>query len=136
MASIFRFLTIKSAKEIYVHAVAVEYGYEHERSIDWNTGEVLVEEEVPVKSGICIVAAAIVQNGKVWSVPAPGRHCDVIQHMNNCGVELTADLEAQGFLTSNGVFLTRTEAKQTAIESGQLKTNNPILKELFSEDLW
>ena len=48
-----------------------------------------------------IVAAAIQHEGKVYSVPRPGRHHDVIREMARNGLGPTT-MRDQGFLTSSG----------------------------------
>jgi len=42
----------------------------------------------------------------------------------------------QGFLTSEGRFVTREEATQIAISSGQIKEKKYNKSRLFSEELW
>lgn len=81
-----------------------------------------------------IVAAAIKQGGIVYSVPRPGRHHHVIKHMVDCGIEPPIFGE-QGFLTEDGTFVDREEARRIAIEAGQV-VNPDHPRELFSEDLW
>lgn len=86
-----------------------------------------------------VVAAAIIgSDGKVYQVPAPGRHHDVIRHMIHekghkkpvCGI--------QGFVLSNGEFIEREAAKIIANMAGQVIPNQPHgnQKSLYSEDLW
>jgi len=94
-------------------------------------------------SGLCVVASAVKQDGIIWSVPAPGRHHHVLEHMRNCGVELNIGTQIldQGFLLSDGTFATRITAKRIAVIAGQYHPATdhfsfPKLKELYSEDLW
>jgi len=83
-----------------------------------------------------IVAAAIQLGGVTFSLPRPARHHTV---MHSLGLYLsTQDLAAatQGFITSEGRFVNRCQARQIAHLSGQEpKTTGPA-HELYSEDLW
>lgn len=83
-----------------------------------------------------IERAAILFEGKVWSVPKPGRHHDVLMQIFKTGVQFVRG-ETQGFVTSTGRFVRREPAMRIAKKAGQ------ILKEptfqphaLFSEDVW
>lgn len=85
-----------------------------------------------------IVAAAVHAKGITFSVPAPGRHGDVLRIMH---AELGLDAirlgvpDNQGFLTSAGRFVGRREAAGIAVEAGQI--NEPKWgSDLYSEDLW
>lgn len=82
-----------------------------------------------------IVAAAIKEGNMVCSVPKPGRHHDVIRAMATSGIPIPI-VGQQGFLTSEGHFVNRYEARDIARMAGQIlaKTGNP--DELFSEDIW
>jgi len=98
--------------------------------------EPLKEQRHDTKN-LCVVAAAILQDDVIWSVPAPGRHHHVIRYMHDCGVVLTAPMTDQGFLLSNGRFCMRPGAKRVAIAAGQYKpATDPRLEGLYSEDLW
>lgn len=91
-----------------------------------------------------IVAAAIKQNGMVCSVPRPGRHHDVIRAMAAAGIPIPIVGE-QGFVTSDGDFVGRREARQIAERAAQIiagridadgvpyTADHPLL---FSEDVW
>lgn len=81
-----------------------------------------------------IVAAAIRQHGKVYSVPAPGRHHNVIYRIARIEGKYQPDAE-QGFLTEEGIFVDRIEAARIAMESKQIEQLN-WPPNLFSEDLW
>jgi hypothetical protein len=83
-----------------------------------------------------VVAAAIRDiDGEVFSVPAPGRHCDVIRLMAEKGRKCPP-LDCQGFLLSDGRFCRRKPAKFIAERAGQLLERASKLAELFSEDVW
>jgi hypothetical protein len=74
------------------------------------------------------------RDGKVWSVPPPGRHHDVIRLMadNGCPTPISG---VQGFLDIYGEFVGRRRAARMALNSGQVnKLRWP--PNLYSEDLW
>jgi hypothetical protein len=97
------------------------------------------------------------KNGKVWSLPKPNRHHNVIPVIfaEPGGKELLSE-HVQGFIDDTGVFLTRVDAWFEAKRCNQiLPPYNPINpseragkvedvpgyddpkgRELFSEDLW
>lgn len=80
-----------------------------------------------------IIAAAIKLDGKIFSVPKPGRHHDIIHKMVQDGVKPHAGI--QGFVTQSGKFVDRQTGAKIAISNGQVsKLLSP--PELFSEDLW
>lgn len=90
------------------------------------------------KEEIFIVASAIRDiDGKVWSVPSPGRHHDVIALMRNEGYNGPVNqIDQQGFLLSNGMFCRRKAAMRVAEKANQIKNGKPISSVLTSEDLW
>jgi hypothetical protein len=83
-----------------------------------------------------IVAAAI-YHGSTISLPPPARHHTILQAMDlTMGIDATAVPPAnQGFLTSDGRFVGRTEGFHIAWKAGQgkLDAETPVL---YSEDLW
>jgi len=83
-----------------------------------------------------IIGVAIVYAGKLYTLPKPNRHHDVIRAMSG-GVK---GPDKQGFIDQNGRFLNRKEAMIHAEETGQLKRKpgKEFYKgeELYSEDLW
>lgn len=95
-----------------------------------------IREILPVKrttTGVVIVAAAIRVDGKfVLSVPAPGRHHDII----NAELVRGSYAFTEGFLTSAGTFVDRENALELAIKAGQYNAPAEGKRELFSEDLW
>jgi len=86
---------------------------------------------------ITIDRAAIVLNGHVYSLPRPARHPAVgIYMVEQCGCPKPYPSgEAQGFLTSDGRFVSREEAARIAIAAGQVDADE-IGTRLFTEDLW
>ncbi len=84
-----------------------------------------------------IVAAAIQIENITISLPQPARH----GHVLACAVDYLSvepGVGVQGFLTSEGRFVNRIQARQIAHIAGQNPTysGNPQSPELFSEDLW
>lgn len=85
---------------------------------------------------VYIIEAAIKDHdGTIYTVPRPGRHHHVIGIMVEAGRPTPISGE-QGFLTNEGNFVDRIEAKKIAREAGQLLPTDRNLKILFSEDLW
>lgn len=89
-----------------------------------------VREVLPRRT---IVAAAIKQGKLVYSVPRPGRHHNVMREMAAAGIPIPI-IGEQGFLTSDGLFVGRFEAKDIAVAAGQVGKTG--MAELFSEDVW
>lgn len=85
-----------------------------------------------------IVSAAIRSREIILSIPAPGRHSDIIFSASRTIVDAELiHIGEQGFLTSTGRFVNRVEAKHLAIAAGQLRDTSTYGKaELFSEDVW
>lgn len=87
-----------------------------------------------------ITHVAIKYDGKVWSLPAPNRHHNVIRLIaktNGVGIK---GPDVQGFLDDSGTFLNRREGMALAEANGQLKRDNDPKHyqgpDLYSEDLW
>ena len=85
-----------------------------------------------------VVCAAILRTGQPVpdTVPAPGRHHNIIHMLASQGVgagEMTPD--TQGFVTSTGRFVDRVEACQIARSANQL-IREPTGDFLTSEDVW
>lgn len=83
---------------------------------------------------------AIRFQGKIWSLPAPNRHHNVIRMIvRETGVQ-TVDVDLrddQGFLDENGTYYGRAPALVHALACGQLKDRpEPMAQYLYSEDLW
>jgi hypothetical protein len=81
-------------------------------------------------------AALRTQDGKVYSLPKPARHHNVIHHMHELGISMEEIARAdQGFVTECGVWCRRAPAKRIAQKAGQLiRETHPTA--LFSEDVW
>lgn len=86
-----------------------------------------------------ITHVAIRFQGKVWSLPEPYRHHHifrVIVMLDPNVHQIDAYEEDQGFLDSNGSYLTRKQAQVNAELNEQIKNGKIIGGVLTSEDLW
>lgn len=88
-----------------------------------------------------LVAAAICYKEVIVSLPRPKRHHEILRMMAKAlageGEEFVPVRgETQGFITDTGHFLDRINAKQHAIECGQLDPKKMHSTILTSEDLW
>lgn len=84
-----------------------------------------------------IVCAAIVSRDVMYSIPAPARHCDIVQHVLETTGQPIREPQEEGFLDDTGRFLDRRAAKIVAQQAGQILDNGvPQLDELFSENVW
>ena len=87
-----------------------------------------------------IVAAAIRQGEKVYALPAPARHHDIIHYLHRIGVGYNHDPDDQGFIDSNHGYVRRAPAlaivrhEEQPLRDGKQKPDHERL--LFSEDLW
>lgn len=79
---------------------------------------------------LTITHVAMKSRDKVVALPKPWRHNSLFLLMKT-----DPDDEKQGFLTSEGKFVDRVEAKEIAIASGQVKPEG-LLRVVYSEDLW
>lgn len=92
-----------------------------------------------------IVATAIKYEGLVCVVEQPGRHHDVFRELRELGWHQGPHTHEQGFITSQGRFVGREEARKIAEAADQIiasrtddagvpcKFDHP---HLFSEDVW
>lgn len=83
-------------------------------------------------TGLRIVSAAIINDlGVIFSLPAPKRHHNII---NLLGAPMGM---RQGFLTSEGHFVSREEALKIARDANQIVARcGGDDTQLFSENLW
>lgn len=95
----------------------------------------LVGDTAPTLSSERIVAAAMQVGGLTISLPRPAGHGEVMA-LAHSAIGYTPATELQGFLTSEGRFVTRVEAMKIAHRSGQEFREALRSHELFSEDLW
>ncbi len=85
-----------------------------------------------------ITHVAMIWEGKLYSLPKPNRHHNLIQ-MAFAETGHPVYQSWQGFLDSNGKFVGRKEAYKTALKACQLDIMRPKtcpLHLLFSEDIW
>ncbi|CAB4134459.1 hypothetical protein UFOVP273_78 [uncultured Caudovirales phage] len=84
-----------------------------------------------------IIGVAIKYDGKIYSLPSPNRHHDVIRMIaqeNGVGIQ---GPDIQGFVDEEGYFLDRRQALVVAMHFDQVINPKSIRGErLYSEDLW
>lgn len=85
-----------------------------------------------------ITHVAVQYAGRVWSLPAPNRHHDVLRHIARETGDGIRGSDVQGFLDDAGRFLRRGQAYSLAARNGQLRRLPSGYQgtDLFSEDLW
>lgn len=87
-----------------------------------------------------ITHVAIRFQGKVYSLPAPNRHHDVIRlivETDPTVKTVNAYEDDQGFLDADGRYLMRRQALYNAQVNNQIKPGTTIRAgRLFSEDIW
>lgn len=79
-----------------------------------------------------IACCAIEFTELTLSLPPPCRHHHVIQRYH-ATTGRSSSGKRQGFITSQGRFVDRSEAAQIALAAGQIEKFKPLL---YSEDLW
>jgi hypothetical protein len=80
---------------------------------------------------------AIMYEGKLWSLPRPNRHHNIIRVIAACNGVGIKGPNVQGFLTDQGRFVDRKEALQIALAAGQVLNPDDVRgARLYSEDLW
>lgn len=79
---------------------------------------------------------AIMFDGRMWSLPRPYRHHDIIRMIVWLNPDVTSVDGRQGFLDARGRFLTRQMAAVNAELNNQIKNGKMIGSVLTSEDLW
>lgn len=85
-----------------------------------------------------ITHVAIRFRGKIYSLPRPNRHHDVLFLIaKETGAQyIDAHLEDQGFLDDEGTYLNRKQGLERAMVNHQIKDESKVRGLLFSEDLW
>lgn len=81
-----------------------------------------------------IVAVAILYDGQVYYAHEPMRHHNIAHAMSEMGLSGHAHRE-QGFMTDDGLYVSRAAARYIAEKAGQMIRRTHHDK-LFSEDLW
>jgi hypothetical protein len=120
--------------------IAVHRARQHRDELFAKNLEDLLAARAP--SDICdppphITHVAVRIDGIVWSLPEPYRHHHVLRliHEMSDTKYNDADERDQGFLDASGQYLTRSQARVSATENGQL-VGDIIGGVLTSEDLW
>lgn len=80
--------------------------------------------------------AAIRYEGRVWSMPRPARHHNIVYMMARTEDLPPEAMHDQGFVTSRGRYVDRYEARALAEAANQLLPGAYVLPQLFSEDVW
>lgn len=80
-----------------------------------------------------IISAAINYRGLIVSLPPPARHHNIL-HALGAIVHDVIGPDEQGFLTDQGRFVDRVEARDIAVQQMGIKPAHDW--HLFSEDLW
>ena len=86
-----------------------------------------------------ITHVAIRYKEKIWSLPKPNRHHNVIRLIADETGDSHIDCrgENQGFLDADGRYLNRKQALVSALINKQVLNENDIRGgQLYSEDLW
>lgn len=86
----------------------------------------------------CITQAAILVGRRIWTLPPPTRHHDLLTLYRN-STRNEFYICHQGFMTKRGRFVTRKIAALIARDAGQIGYGDKLTDpqdELFSEDLW
>lgn len=103
-------------------------------------------------SELRIAAAAIRIGQMVYALPPPARHADVAYVLNNTGHRMVlrrclhcihrvaheqhTEDRAQGFVTTQGLFVNRHQAHRIAFHAGQTTWAPSDGSQLTSEDVW
>lgn len=85
-----------------------------------------------------IVAAAVMFDQWIYTMPPPARHYNIV-HLMDAKLGIRQDHRSeQGFMTDTGHFMRRKPAMMIAENAGQLLKPIPSNRsnDLFSEDLW
>jgi hypothetical protein len=80
-------------------------------------------------------AIRVIQDGKEPFIVTGYRHCNCFETIHEMGIRRPF-VDEQGFVTDEGNFLTRHQAKVYAERCGQIKAGEGQYRELYSEDLW
>lgn len=86
-----------------------------------------------------IICAAIrdKSTGLIYSLPAPQRHHQILHAFAVLHQQLVRGSTEQGFLTSEGQFVNRSDAVRIAVCAGQVSAHELINpRQLYSEDVW
>jgi len=113
------------------------YEYIDNQQNDEALSDFLERKATEESSELTVEEAAIrLPNGRVFSLPRPFRHHDVVRMMATVHSVWLEGNHEQGFLLSDGSFCGRAPAKVIAQTAGQLLPRASKLQELYSEDVW
>lgn len=82
-----------------------------------------------------ITHVAMIVKGKLYSLPKPFRHHNIIYDLAQKGMRTPIAPDSQGFLTDQGEYLDRTQGAVYALNVGQI-SKLIVSPDLYSEDLW
>lgn len=88
---------------------------------------------------VYLIGVAMRIEGRVWWVPRPGRHSDVIRKFIRAArvaghdTHRIPEKHEQGFITNTGKFVSRKTAARLALKAGQISREK---RSLTSEDVW
>lgn len=68
-----------------------------------------------------VKAAAILEDGEVYTLPQPARHSDIIRHIKKVKGDSPFKMHIQGFVLDDGRFVHRGKAARIALNSGQIE---------------
>jgi hypothetical protein len=85
-------------------------------------------------AALTVETAAIWIGATVFTLPRPNRHHNIIWWLSALGVK-SSRMHEQGFVLSNGEYVSRKEAAEIALRAGQV-TALISPPNLYSEDLW
>ncbi|MEL4071706.1 hypothetical protein WKW50_16295 [Ochrobactrum sp. GPK 3] len=100
-----------------------------------NKAKTILEKREPKE----FIVAAAIYHGGIISLPKPARHHTILQAMDTeMQIGGVINPQQQGFITSTGRYVNRTEAWYIAQAAGQIirKTSGEDTPNLYSEDLW
>lgn len=85
-----------------------------------------------------IIAAAVKVDSKVYTLPAPARHPDILDYIADIDAKLLQKphYHCEGFLTSENRFVSRYDAAQIARRAKQIINPGYLHDILYTEDLW
>lgn len=98
----------------------------------------MTKTRIPLDEQRLVGVAIRLDDGEVFSLPAPNRHHDVIREIRRArGMDVHVSGDRQGFITDAGEFLSRKQALDVANIQGQIiKGPSAPVHGLFSEDVW
>ncbi|MHB8413911.1 MAG: hypothetical protein ACYDB1_00755 [Acidiferrobacteraceae bacterium] len=82
-----------------------------------------------------VQASAIKHREKVYALPPPAKHPDIIRHWHHKGLDISKG--QRGFILSDGTFANRHRAYMVAKRANQIRKEMPAHRtRLHSEDVW